>query len=95
MLLTKQFRAIQANITPDSDKEICRYRDRSINGLNRLLANPETQLCDETLDAIIMLLMAEVSASSTVHRPEVLNFEKRYSQMPRAPGTTISTALPP
>ncbi|KAB2574467.1 Sterol uptake control protein 2 [Lasiodiplodia theobromae] len=67
VLLTKQFRAIQANITPDSDKEICRYRDRSINGLNRLLANPETQLCDETLDAIIMLLMAEVqsNASST------------------------------
>lgn len=68
VLLTKQFRAIQANITPDSDKEICRYRDRSINGLNRLLANPETQLCDETLDAIIMLLMAEVSASSIVNK---------------------------
>ncbi|KKY13384.1 putative c6 transcription [Diplodia seriata] len=63
VLLAMQHRVIStAETNPQSDAEVCRYRVRSVAGLNRLLADPETQLTDDALEAVMMLLMAEVSA---------------------------------
>ncbi|KAL1626904.1 hypothetical protein SLS54_002442 [Diplodia seriata] len=60
VLLAMQHRVIStAETNPQSDAEVCRYRVRSVAGLNRLLADPETQLTDDALEAVMMLLMAE------------------------------------
>ncbi|KAL1636993.1 hypothetical protein SLS58_009519 [Diplodia intermedia] len=67
VLLAMQHRVITAETNPQNDAEVCWYRVRSIAGLNRLLADPETQLTDDTLEAVMMLLMAECVEPSAKH----------------------------
>ncbi|GME46001.1 uncharacterized protein LTHEOB_2211 [Neofusicoccum parvum] len=81
LMIVSQHKAIRGQRDLDRDLEVCQQRNNTIQALNKQLSNVSTQITDVALDAVMMLLTADIQYSAMGSCIEVMGGTTSNAQL--------------